>query len=290
LFDLAEPDGARASEFAAALTRLLNDKQDEVRAAGMALAIAVLEPAEAQGVLARGLGDKAEGVRIEAAGRLCELGRPEARGLLAAALGDDSFNVQFYAARGMAILRHKAGFEVLVQALGDPELRFAALGALAMLGDREALPHVRQVFDKWFLPVYDRTQAAAALAALGDEAGAKHLLARAGKRALDCPMALQLLGEVKAAGAYERLTEVFTDRGHPFRGPAALGLGLLKDPRAAPLLRPVLAEPGASNELRFDVACALAVLGDRASCEAALETFASPEERAELTSLLEDKP
>lgn len=254
----------------------------------MALAAASLVPEDAQAVLGRGLADKAEAVRVEAAGRLSYLERPEARGLLAAALTDDSFAVRFHGAQGMAALHHKAGFEVLLEALGEPDLRFSALGALAELGDPEALPHVRRVFDKWFLPAFDRTQAAAALAQLGDPAGAKHLLTRTRKRALDCAMALELLGEVKAPSAFERLTQVLADARHPLRGPAATGLARLEDPRAVAPLKAVLDEAGASEELRLDVACALCLLGERALGEAALATFASAEARAELSWVLKE--
>ena len=60
------PDDA-LPDFAADVVRLLNDKQEEVRCAGLALASEVLAPAEAKDLLIRNIGDKAHRVRVERA-------------------------------------------------------------------------------------------------------------------------------------------------------------------------------------------------------------------------------
>src|SRR2546430_1077362 len=99
---------------------------------------------------------------------------------------------------------------VVVRLLADaqPLVKSAALAlaALAELKDPRALPHVRAVSPRCFPPSFERTQAAGVLARLGDREGGKHLLARAAKKwSEDRPMALELLGEVKAQGALEAL-------------------------------------------------------------------------------------
>src|SRR6185436_1466913 len=150
------------------LPSLLADGHGEVRRAGVALAACTLEPGEAQEVLVRCLRDTEPAVRLEATGRLADQGRPEAGGALAAALQDTSFRVRFEAARGMAAVGHAAGREVLLEALDRPDLRFRAIGALAELGDAAAVPALKVLVGRFFVPAFDRTQAAGALVKLGD--------------------------------------------------------------------------------------------------------------------------
>jgi HEAT repeat protein len=143
-------------------------------------------------------------------GRLADLALPEARGALAVALEDDIFPVRFEAARGMVALQHSAGLETLLTALEDPDLRFRAAAALAQLGNKDALPRLKKAFHGWFLPAFDKTQLAGALAVLGDERRCPSTSSSAlGKGwSMDRAMAIELLGEVKAPGAKERLLTI----------------------------------------------------------------------------------
>ncbi len=289
LCDLADevPADLKA-EFAPALVRLLADQQSDVRCGAMAMGAVILPPEEAEALLVRHLGDRDVQVRTEATGRLADLVRPSARGALAAAMNDEVFAVKFEAARGMAALKHSAGLEVLVEALANVDLRFRAASALAELGDRAALPALLKVFGKWFLPAFDRTQIAAALAKLGDLSAVAHLFKRASKTwSVDRAMAIELLGEVKAPGARERLLEILKDPSDWARGAAARGLGRLGNLDVLPALESVLGEAAATDDLKLDVAEGLWLLpGTEAHARLSLLTLSSPEARAELSALL----
>lgn len=281
------PEAARG-ELAPAVVRLLADKQSEVRCGGLALAALVLSGEEAEELLIRHLSDRDIRVRVEATGRLADLARPTARGALAQAMRDEIFPVRFEAARGMAQLKHSAGLEVLIEALDDAELRFRAVGSLAELGDKDALPALQRLFSKWFLPAFDRTQAAGALVRLGDSSAAEHLFKRAARRwSADRAMAIELLGEVKAAGARERLEQIVQDPGDLSRGAAARGLGRLGDASVLPILEALLEDSTVSDDLKLDVAEGLCMLpGGQGRQPVEQLKLASAEARAELTAIL----
>lgn len=276
-------------EFEPAVVRLLADKQDEVRCAGLALASEVLTPDEAKEILVRHLTDRVARVRVEAAGRLADLALPDTRGALAAALQDPELTVRFEAARGMVALEHTAGLEVLLDALEDTDLRFRAASALAQLGNKEAIPALKRAFSSWFVPAFDKTQLAGALAVLGEAEGIAHLFKRAGRKwTMDRPMAVELLGAVKAPGALPRLLEILKDAADPARGTAARSLGRLGDPAAEAPLGELLAS-SASDDLKLDGAEGLLLLGT-ASARARVESLKLQDQEAaeELAGLLVD--
>lgn len=292
LVQLALDDPRRCEELAAHVPRLLDDADPAVRRAGTGLAAAALPFEDAEAVLAARLSDKASEVRMEAIGQLADAARPSSRGLFAAALEDGDFRVRFEAARGMAALRHSAGIDVLIEGLERDHLRFRALGALAELGNPDALPAVRRTHARWLLPGFERTQAAGALAKLGDPAGAAWLLARTRKRwGMDRALAIELLGEVKAAGAAQRLLEILADPKDRFRGAAARGLGRLGDPANVGALEALLQSRSVPPDLRLDAAeglCLLGVPGARTCVERACEEAEDPIIREELRVLLEE--
>lgn len=291
LCELAFGSPDRFEELSTSVPRLLADAQPEVRCAGLALAAQVVSSEEAEGIFGRFLADPFQRVRLEAAGRLADLARPAARGLLAAALMDESFAVRFEAARGMAAVGHQAGVEVLISALEEPELRFRALGALAELAEPSTLPAVRKVFRRWFLQAFERTQAAAALARLGDPEGATYLMARTKKRwSMDRPMAIELLGELKLPGALQRLREILADPKDSCRGAAARGLGRLRDPAGLELLERTLAA-SSDDELTVDLADGFLLFGSdqaRAKVHEALQRAQSTEAKEEIQQLLRE--
>ena len=296
LFHLAAEDTSRGPEFSAVLSRLLEDRQVAVRRLGVGLATVVLSTEELPGFLAARLSDSESLVRLEAAGRLADLGRADCRGLLARVLEDAVFEVRFEAARGMASLQHPAGLETLEQALDKDLLRFRALGALAELGDARALPAVRRVFHRLLMPAFDRTQAAGVLARLGDGEGATWLLKRAERRrwnwAQDRALAVELCGEVKAPGALALLGAIVQDARDKCRGAAARGLGRLGDAAALPWLLSLLEDSGVPEDFRLDAAeglWLLAVPEGRERVRAALPAF-SAEARTELSELIQEVP
>lgn len=278
------------AEFAPAVVRLLSDQQLEVRCAGLALSVGVLPVEEAVEILRRHVSDAAVRVRVEAVGRLADLARPELRGLLAAALQDDAPQVRFEAARGMVALQHSAGLDVLLEALDDAELRFRAAAALARLGNKDALPHLKRAFRGFFVPAFDRTQLAGALALLGDADGVAHLFKRAAKKwSVDRAMAIELLGEVKAPGAKERLLEILRNPKDEARGAAARGLGLLGDRSLEPTLLSALDDGTLNDDLRLDLAESLLLLGGEAGrARAGALKLEDPEARAELAAMLDE--
>jgi HEAT repeat protein len=291
LCDLALEDAAYADELASCVPKLIGDRSDIVRRGGIRLAALTFEPEEAQGLFIGKLKDPSQSVRLEATGQLADLESPTARGALAAMLDDDSFLVRFEAARGIAQLRHGAGIDVLIEALRHPDLRYRALGAIAILEDARAVVPVRRTFEKWFLSSFDRTQAAGTLARLGDETGAAYLMARTRKKwSPDRALAVELCGEVRAAGAYERLVEIVQDVKDLCRGAAARGLGRLNDVRAFPILTQLIDGPHADDALRLDAAEGLCLLGGdvaRQRAAAIRDRLTTIDARRELDELLE---
>jgi HEAT repeat protein len=292
LLELAEEGAGREKELAGEVQRLVADADDRIRRAGVALGARCLPPQEVESFLGARLSDSSDQVRMESVGQLADLSKPTSRSLFAAALEDPAFNVRFEAARGMAALRHSAGLEVLLEALDKSQLRFSALGALAELGDAKALPHIQKLLRKWLLPAFDRTQAAGTLASLGDPEGARWLLERSRKmQGLDRPLAVELLGEVAAPGAFERLAEILADPRDTARGAAARALGRLGDERARTLLERVLATADVPAHLKLDAAEGLLLLGGddaRSRVSELANAEGEGDFRDELRSMLED--
>jgi HEAT repeat protein len=294
LVRLCVEDPTRAPELRAEIPRLLDDADQKVRRAGVALAAAALPPAEAEAFLGARLDEPSYEVRLEAVGQLADLALPSSRGRFAVALEDQALEVQFEAARGMVALRHSAGLDVLLKGLEHDHLRFRALGALAELGDPRALPAVQRLFRRLLLPAFERTQAAGAMIRLGDPSPTAYLFGRTKKRwSTDRALAVELLGEVKAEGARARLLEILGDVRDTCRGPAARGLGRLGDRSVIPALAQVVADPRAPEDLVLDAAEGLCLLGGteaRAPVQAALDGTQDPALRAELQEMLEDYP
>jgi HEAT repeat protein len=276
------------ADFVPDVVRLVGDSQEGVRCAGLALATEVLSPNDAKEILVRHLNDRGTRIRIEAAGRLADLALPEARGALAAALDDEVFSVRFEAARGMVALHHSAGLETLLAALDEPDLRFRAAAALAHLGNKEALPKLKKAFHQWFLPAFDKTQLAGAMASLGDLEGVDHLTRRASKGwSVDRAMAIELLGEVKAPHAKDTLLAILAKKEDACRGAAARGLGRLGDHSAFEYLEKVLDESSVSDDVILDVAEGMLRLdSQRSSARLAHVTLADEASRAELISMV----
>lgn len=291
LCDLAAeaPKELRA-EFAPAVVRMLSDQQVEVRCAALALSVEALPLDEAVELLTRYVADPQVRVRVEAVGRLADLAQSDMRGVLAAALQDEAPQVRFEAARGMVALKHSAGLDVLLDALDDRDLRFRAAAALARLGNKDAVPRLQQAFHAWLIPAFDRTQLAGALALLGEAEGVAHLFKRAAKTwSMDRSMAIELLGEVKAPGAKERLLEILKNPKDDGRGAAARGLGRLGDRALEPELLAALADDTLTDDLRLDLAEALLLLGGEAGrAKASALVLKDPEARAELAAMLRE--
>ena len=82
---------------------------------------------------------------------------------------------------------------------------------------------------------------------------------------MDRPMAVELLGEVRAPGAKEHLLEILKDPKDPARGTAARSLGRLGDLTAETALGALLSETAAPDDLRLDAAEGLLLLGSESA-------------------------
>jgi HEAT repeat protein len=291
LRDLASERHGPPADFGPVLLRLLGDPETEVRRLGLEVAGAILPFEEVEPLLRARASDPSPAIRLTAVGLIADLERPECRPLLATALEDEAFTVRFEAARGLAALRHGAGLQLLIEALEYPDLRFRALGALAELGDAAAVPAIRKTFRRWLLPGFDKTQAAGVLVKLGETEVAEYLLQRTYSRfSTDRAFAIELCGEVKVRGAFERLLEILRDSKDPARGAAARGLGRLENPDALGPLAALLADSSISEDLRLDVAealCLLRVPAARQKVEEALVASQQLNTRRALQEVLE---
>ena len=289
LRDLADESEFHA-EAEAVWTKLLADHQEEVRRAGVEMAVRCLD-AKAAGILLRTMiGDPSPLVRVQVAGSLADLEDPAYREELRPLLADSSPSIRFEAARGLAALGDATGIDVLIASLSEAEVRFRALGALAQLGDSRAIPAIRSLFQRLWLPPYERTQAAGVLVKLGDEEPAGYLLERTRRRGLDRAFAIELCGEVKAPGARARLEQILADQTDTHRGAAARGLGRLGDVSAVPLLLSVVENPKEGDDLRLDAAegyCRLVGRERRAQFADLLRSLKSDSAKEEARQLLD---
>ncbi len=291
LRDLTEESDFQA-EAGGVWMRLLADAQEEVRRAGVEMATRCLGPEETARLLLTLIGDPSELVRVQVAGVLADLEDPSCRDGLRALVQDRAASVRFEAARGLAAMGDPTGIDVLIGSLDAGELRFRALGALAVLGDSRAAPAIRALFKRLWLPPYERTQAAGVLAKFGEEEAAGYLLERTrARRGMDRAFAIELCGEVKVPGARERLEAILADEADPCRGAAARGLGRLGDSGALPGLLSVVENAAEADDLRLDAAegcCRLAGPERRGQIAALLQSLKSASAREEAKELLEE--
>jgi HEAT repeat protein len=259
---------------------LLEDPQPMVRAGAVAALRALTPEAEVLAAFDRPLSDPDARVRREAIRGLAQAEQPGCAGRLAQALSDPDAQVAFEAAVGLAALRDAAGTALLLQGLDDKYRRFAALGALAQLGEKRAQAPAERLLKAFFASEFERTQAAGLLAKLGAEAGRAFLLDRVKrKRADDRGLAMELCGEHRVLAAIPALREALASPDDPCRGPAARSLGLLgEDPRG---LIALAQDASADDGARCDAMEGLMFLGTP-EATAALESLRKSEPRQEL--------
>jgi HEAT repeat protein len=213
-------------------------------------------------------------ITLDAALRDLAQGSPKARAAAAHALGDLTDPTE----------KHRA-IEALRRALDDdrPEVRAEACAALGELGDAAVLPMLIRRLDDGAPPV--RQNAAIALGTLAHPDGFEPLAEalRTGPADLRFQAATSL-AEIDQPRAYAPLVVALDDGDPQVVAAAALALGAIGDPRAVPILVARLEAAGADpaggaggkaarelerNEvaMRFDIAYALAELGDPAGRE-----------------------
>ena len=174
-------------------------------------------------------------------------------------LQDANYPVRLEAAIALAEVHDGEALETLLQATSLRTFRLDAMRALGTLGDKRAVPPLMQMLARFLLPWADRMQAAAALCALGDAAGATYLSSKLkSRRAAERAAAIHFLGESRHPQGMPLLTDILGDKRDPMRDVAARALGLLRDPAAREALRRAL--DGADAELTHDIQEALAKL------------------------------
>jgi HEAT repeat protein len=106
---------------------------------------------------------------------------------------------------------------------------------------------------------------------------------------LDRAFAIELCGELKLLGAFDRLERILSNPKDPCRGAAARGLGRLGERKAIAPLWSLLEDVGEPDEIRLDAAEALCLLGaTEGRIEQALRTLKSSEALGQARELLQD--
>ncbi len=212
-------------------------------------------------------------ITLEAALRDIASGKPPSRAAAAHALGDVTEPVE-----------KRRAIDALVRVLDDdhPRVRMEACVSLGALGDATVLPHLVKRLADGETPV--RQHAAIAIGMLRHADGIEPL-----KEALrDGPADLRFqaatsLAEIDAAAALEPLLNALSDADPQVVAAVALALGTIgkqdsgRRERARAALTPLLTN--IDRHLQFDIAYALAELGDDAG-RAILADATSDEERA----------
>ncbi len=178
---------------------------------------------------------------------------------IAALLTDEVPMVQFESAIALAEVQDRRATALLLISMRYRRFRLDAIRALGTLGDPAAKEPLRGLMGRWLMPWADRLQAAAALCALDDAAGAEHLEAMLGSRKrAERAAAIHFIGESRHPRALDLLRGILIDRSDPMRDVAARALGFLDDPEAWSALE--RARENADGELRGDIEEALARL------------------------------
>lgn len=181
------------------------------------------------------------------------------------------------AARELALRGDPRAFSVLLEGLDNRHFRYAALEGLRFLGDQRAEEHAVSVMDRAFANVFERTQAAGILAAIGSPRGAEHLDERLKRRKRDDDrgLAIELVAEVGLHEAAPELERTARDPDDIFRGAALKALARLDSKRFEPLLCEIARDEREDSDVRADVIEALAKMPGRqarAAVESALES------------------
>lgn len=253
ILQMCAPDSLWRAALLGRLDAMLAHKSAQVRGTAY-LALATAQRGAALPKLLEHLDEPEADARLDLVEALALLGEV-ARAPLLRFLSDELFEIRFAAAGGLLDFGDPRCFDALREGLGFSDTRYLALSGLYRLGDPRALEPARAIFGKLFISGFERVAAAGLLAKLGDGEGRRFLLERLRhRRALDRGLALELLGELRAAEAYEAVRAVLLDRRDPFRGAAARALGCLGNPEALELLAATLDNGDEEPELRMDAA------------------------------------
>lgn len=172
--------------------------------------------------------------------------------------------VRLEAAIALAELHDAHATALLLSATRVRATRLDAIHALGTLGDARAIPPLLRIMQSWWYPWADRLQAAAALCALGDHAGAAYLHSKlASKKQAERAASIHFIGESRHPQARALLEAILYSPTDPMRDVAVGALGVLADPETARALQQILEQiqhDPAHEDLRQDIAHVLAQL------------------------------
>jgi HEAT repeat protein len=170
------------------------------------------------------------------------------------------------AARALAERKDPRALPVLLHGLTSKTLCYPALEGLRHLGDERAREPARRLLQKTFLGVFERTQAAGVLAALGDPDGVAHLLARLANRRRDDDrgLAIEVCAEMGLHEAVPELLRASEDGEDLFRGTALKALGAIDPRRFEGVLCRIAGDEAEDPDVRADAVEAIAAMsGER---------------------------
>lgn len=182
-----------------------------------------------------------------------------AREALHDALEDPVPAVRIEAAIALAEARETRATQVLLDAMQLRSVRLDAIRALGTMHDPTAVAPLTRVMTSFWMPWADRLQAAAALCALSDPAGAAYLESKlTSRKTAERAAAMHFIGESHHPRARALLEPLLTRATEPLRDVAVRALGLHGDPAARTALE--AARTTADEALVADIEHALALL------------------------------
>lgn len=273
IMQMSDPDSLWHAALLERIDAMLAHKSAQVRGTAY-LALANARGEEALQRLSEHLDEKEGDARLDLVEALAQVGEG-ARHLLVSFLTDELFEIRFAAAGGLLDAGEPRCYGVLCEGLGFSDTRYLALSGLYRLGDARALEPARDIFGRFFVSGFERVAAAGLIAKLGGEEGRRFLIERLKRRrGLERGLALEILGELKVAEAFDAVLAVLGDRRDPFRGAAARSLGCLDNASALGPLAAIVNDAGEEVELRMDAAEGLMNLGTRDARQALLSARA----------------
>ncbi len=274
LVELCRTDADARERFGMRFLTLLNDESPAVRGHAVVGTVICDESLSHVDRVLRLLDDPSPGVRLQVIHVMGPLGLPEVLPALTSRLEDEDIHVRTSAAAALSFAGDPSGIPVLLGSLekrGTREEAMHALRQVATLGDTRAIAQaVGKLFGAFFVSRFERVAAAGVLAVLGDTEARAHLVDRVGRKGIDRPLAIELVGELRIAEAEELVRASAANATDPLRGTALRALASLGTADALERCSKVLLDESEDVDARSDAAEGLLLLGG-AEAEAVLE-------------------
>ncbi|MCG3174663.1 MAG: hypothetical protein GMKNLPBB_02923 [Myxococcota bacterium] len=211
----------------------------------------------ARGFIFAHVNDPEPRIRGSAIAALAEMEDPEAIPVFLKAIQDADEMVRFDGAVGLAIQNRVEAVQPLLTFLENSDLRMLSLVWLTHLGHASSREGLQKVFRKWFLPHFERLQAAAALMRLGDQKGQEYVLKELESRKPTRVQAIDILGEYGSGEHLQKLCAIASNPRDDDRGVAVQVLASRHYPDNLPELMRAMLLKDPDPEIRTDAAEAL---------------------------------